>query len=84
MALARVALIKVDTQGADLRVLHGAQDTIRRCQPVVLFEWERDLSAQHGATLETFHSFFADLNYDVTVLQETSYELQADYIAVPR
>jgi FkbM family methyltransferase len=33
MALENVALIKVDTQGADLRVLRGAEGTIRCCQP---------------------------------------------------
>jgi hypothetical protein len=84
LALAGVALIKVDTQGADLRVLRGAGATIRRCRPAVLFEWERDLGLQHGAVLADFHGFFAALDYDVTVLQEISPERQADYLAMPR
>ena len=79
-----VRLIKIDTQGADLRVLQGALDTIRRCQPTVLFEWERDLGCRHGTTLEDFFAFFADLNYDVTMSQETTPGTQADYIAKPR
>jgi hypothetical protein len=84
LALEKVALFKVDTQGADLRVLQGAMDTIRRCRPTVLFEWERDLCSQHGTTLEEYHAFFAALDYDVSMLHETSPGRQADYLAIPR
>jgi FkbM family methyltransferase len=84
MALENVALIKVDTQGADLPVLRGAEGTIRRCRPTVLFEWERDLSFQHGAVLDDYQAFFARLGYDLVVLHETTPERQADYIARPR
>jgi FkbM family methyltransferase len=84
IALENVRLIKVDTQGADLRVLQGAADTIRRCRPIVLFEWERDLGLQHGATLDEFFSFFAGLNYEVTMIHDTTPGRQADYIAQPR
>jgi FkbM family methyltransferase len=82
--LEEVALVKVDTQGADLRVLRGAEDTLRRCRSLVLFEWERDLAAQHGTKLDDYYSFFAAIGYDIAVLQETSVGRQADYIATPR
>jgi FkbM family methyltransferase len=84
LALEGVTLIKVDTQGADLRVLRGAEATIQRCRPVILFEWERDLGRQHGAALEDYHSFFAGLDYVLVVLQETTTGRQADYLARPR
>lgn len=84
LALENIALIKVDTQGSDLRVLSGAERTIARWKPVVLFEWERDLGAMHGATLDGFFAFFEKLDYDVEILHETSPGRQADYIARPR
>jgi FkbM family methyltransferase len=33
-----IAFIKIDTEGAELPVIRGAQATIRRCRPVVVFE----------------------------------------------
>ena len=84
LALDRVSLIKVDTQGADLHVLRGAEETIRRCRPVVLFEWERNLGAMHGSSLEDYTVFFEKLDYDLSILFDTSPGLQADYIALPR
>lgn len=84
MKLENVALIKVDTQGADLQVLVGAEKTIAQSRPVILFEWERDLGARHGSTIDGFLSFFEKLDYDVNVLHETSPGRQADYIAKPR
>jgi len=84
MALENVALIKIDAQGADLRVLRGAEATIRRCRPTILFEWERDLSQQHGSVLEDYTAFFDGLGYELAILQDTSPGRQADYIARPR
>jgi len=84
LALQNVSLIKIDTQGSDLRVLAGAERTISQSRPIVLFEWERDLAAIHGATLDDFFAYFDKLGYDVEVLHETSPGRQADYIAKPR
>lgn len=84
LALENVSLIKIDTQGSDLRVLAGAERTISKSKPIVLFEWERDLAALHGARLEGFFAFFEKLDYDVEILHETSPGRQADYIARPR
>jgi FkbM family methyltransferase len=33
-----VSVIKIDVEGAELAVLHGSQDVIRRCRPVLLLE----------------------------------------------
>lgn len=36
--LDNVGLIKIDVEGMELKVLAGAQETLQRCHPVVLFE----------------------------------------------
>jgi len=36
--LSDLDLIKIDVEGFELHVLHGAEDTLRRCKPVVIFE----------------------------------------------
>lgn len=38
LALSDVDLIKIDVEGFELHVLHGAADTLRKCRPVVIFE----------------------------------------------
>ena len=83
-ALEDVALIKVGTRGADLSVLRGAETTIRRCRPIVLFECEQHPVRQNGAEFNDVQSFFAALDYEVQVLEETSTGRLADYIARPR
>lgn len=35
----RVDLIKIDVEGAEFRVMKGAEQTLRRCTPVVIFEF---------------------------------------------
>lgn len=84
LRLGDVGFIKIDTQGADLNVLRGALNTIRRCRPAVTFEYEREMAAARGATLEAMLGFFDPLDYDVQVLHVTTPERQIDYIALPR
>ena len=84
LALDRVAIIKVDAEGADLHALRGAADTIRRCRPLVLFEWHRILGALHDTTLADYEAFFAVLNYDLDVIHVTLADYESDYLASPR
>ena len=44
--LARCDLIKIDVEGAEYGVLVGAGETIKRCQPVLYIEADRDLEKQ--------------------------------------
>lgn len=60
-----VGLIKVDTQGCDLRALQGLRRTIARCRPLVLFEWEMGASCWHGDTWDKYEQFWAGLDYDI-------------------
>ncbi len=82
-ALDDVAFLKIDTQGADGEVVRGALDTIRRCQPVVVFEWEDLLSRKYETSIEDVMRLFWEANYNVDLLKQTN-EKQSDYIATPR
>lgn len=61
----QVSLIKCDAQGADLRALQGLRSTIRRCRPLIVFEWEEGMAAWQGDTWEDYERFFEELNYSV-------------------
>lgn len=46
--LDRVDFLKVDVEGAELMVLRGAEDTIRRCKPRILLEYQALNTRQCG------------------------------------
>ncbi len=50
-------LIKIDVEGAELGVLRGAAETIRRHRPVVVFEHGPGASEHYGTTPEAIHDF---------------------------
>ena len=74
----KVSFIKVDCQGYDLKVMKGAKNTIQKHKPVVVFEWEVDMSAIFGDTIEDVFKFFSALNYEVTKIEKD------DWIGVPK
>lgn len=82
LKLSGVVFIKVDVQGADGEVLLGARDTIRRCAPVIVFEWEALLSSAFSVTLDDVRAMFRELNYGLHVLKRHD-EKQTDYVAYP-
>ncbi|CAA2144835.1 FkbM family methyltransferase [Methylobacterium bullatum] len=84
LELDNVRMIKIDTQGSDFHVLKGAKQTILRCRPIVIFEWEQELAALHNSTMKDLHEFFDNIDYEVEILHETTPKRQLDYIAKPR
>lgn len=78
---APISLVKCDAQGADLQALQGMQQTIRRCQPLVLFEWEEGLAQDQDSTWEDYLRFFAEIGYSAPERITTDYW---DYVARPR
>jgi FkbM family methyltransferase len=56
----KIDFLKIDVEGAELAVLRGGAQLIRRWRPVVMFEsgWER--AATYGATPEQLHEFLTE------------------------
>lgn len=75
-----VSFIKIDTQGADGEVILGALDTIKRCTPVIVFEWEKHLSANFSVNFNRLNKELSNIGYDITMLKKHN-EKQIDYIA---
>jgi FkbM family methyltransferase len=64
-----VAFIKIDVQGADGEVLMGAVQTIQRCQPVIVFEWEEILGSNFNTSLDAIKNKLSQLGYEMSVLK---------------
>lgn len=80
LAHAHVSVIKCDAQGADLRALKGLRQTIARCRPLIVFEWEEGMAAWQGDTWQDYLDFFQELNYTVERITLDYW----DYVARPR
>jgi len=63
-----VSLIKVDVQGCELRALNGLSKTIRRCRPLILFEYEMGPSLWQGNIWQDYLDFFGAHRYDLEFL----------------
>jgi FkbM family methyltransferase len=57
------SLLKIDVQGAELSVLRGAQQTLKRCHPIVLIEVDRYALARAGSGEHELSSYLAALGY---------------------
>jgi FkbM family methyltransferase len=82
MTLDGVAFIKIDVQGGDGAVLMGAMETIARCRPWLVFEWEELLARDFGIGLDTVQNRLGAAGYHIRVLHRHN-EKQVDYLAVP-
>jgi FkbM family methyltransferase len=83
MNLEKVKFIKIDTQGSDLKVLLGAKQTIRRCRPVIVFEYEQQLSQSHQSPRAEYERFFEEMGYELVLLRSQE-DKQFDFCALPR
>lgn len=57
-----VSLMKIDCQGMDLDVLLGAEKTIKKDRPKIIFEYEKRFSKQ---PFSDYRCFFDRLNYSM-------------------
>lgn len=63
LRLPKLDFIKTDTEGFDLRVLRGAENTLRRCRPAILLEVNPGALARYGDSAEELTQFLASLGY---------------------
>lgn len=65
-----VALIKIDVEGAELQVLKGARATLRRCQPVVIFEHGLGAADVYATRPEHIHALMAEAGLRIFLMQD--------------
>ncbi len=53
----QIDLIKIDVEGAEFRVMKGAAETLRRCKPVVIFEFGLGAAEFYNSNPMELHSF---------------------------
>lgn len=63
-----IKLIKIDVEGAELSVIRGAAKTIKRCQPIIMFEFGLGASDVYGTAPDDIHDFFKSVRYEVYTL----------------
>jgi len=69
---ARVCLMKIDVQGAEERVLRGAQVTIQRDHPAILVELDDEALRQMGSSAERVVTWLMNLGYVIQRLGKNS------------
>ena len=69
---ARVCLMKIDVQGAEERVLRGAQVTIQRDHPAILVELDDEGLQQMGSSAERVVTWLMNLGYVIQRLGKNS------------
>lgn len=65
----RVELIKIDVEGGEYHALLGAERTIARCRPVIVFEAGAKSAGQYHVTPQDFAAFFERLGYRVSTME---------------
>jgi len=66
----QIDLIKIDVEGAELLVLEGAINLIKKNKPVVIFEHGIGASNHYGATPTKLFDFFAEVSMKVSMLDK--------------
>jgi len=64
-ALETVTFVKIDVEGAELIVLRGMTDTLRRLRPIIVLELVPDLLVNLGTTKDEVIAFLTSFSYSI-------------------
>lgn len=67
----RVDIIKIDIEGAEMKALEGARETITRFRPLVFMELDLDNMGRAGCSPDKALDLWRSLNYGVSIIRVT-------------
>ena len=70
-SIGRVDIIKIDIEGAELKALEGARETIARFRPLVFMELDLDNLERAERSPEEVLQYWKSLNYEVSIILVT-------------
>jgi FkbM family methyltransferase len=70
-ALPPIALLKIDVEGADLKVVRGAQQLVQRDQPIIVLEFSPSWIRQLGDDPDSLVGFLDRLGYHLYEVSDT-------------
>nr|WP_294906013.1 FkbM family methyltransferase [uncultured Lacibacter sp.] len=66
----KIDFIKIDVEGAELGVLKGAEQLIKRDRPVIVFECGLGGTDVYNTTPDDLFSFFSSMEYKVSLMKD--------------
>ena len=78
-------ILVVDVEGAEMKVLKGAVETIKKYNPIIISELDDDLLKEQGTDSKEVLKFLQELNYEIRNSDEDSleYPFTGNIIAIP-
>lgn len=65
-----VNFIKIDCEGSEMKILRGAEQTLRDHKPILMIEINRGVLENHGTSDKDIYEFLLGLNYEWRIIQE--------------
>jgi FkbM family methyltransferase len=89
--LERLDLLKIDTEGNELKVMMGGEDSIKEYRPYIIFEYSINGWESSGYVLDNGYELLTRLNYSLYVIRrgyltkmEYGVPQETNILAVPR